>query len=846
MRMMDDKKRRSGNFGSCVRGGVLPLVLVAGFQCLPVMAQDSEVLTKVEVQGAKKQTPETVLFKAGLKEGDDLRNVDLTAVLDKLWATGSFDDIKFEVEDEKDGKKLIIRVVERPVVKDVDYRGGTEVGLSAVKDKIKEKKLLINPDSIYDPEAARKIKDLIVDECADKGFRNPVVTVTLEPMGPAAVRLVFDIKEGGKAKIYQVSFRGNKAISTAALKAAMSKTRSHWSLSWLTGHDLLVEKTMEEDLVNVKKLYWRKGYKDVFVGKPTIVVEDHTSEAQKKKNIKRIAQAKSPKYDLRASLSVPILEGDAYAEGKMKFEGNDTVFKGAKGEEFYRMKIAEIRRDNRSWLAGFLNLKPSPEDLPSNKIRPFDLDGLNQGIDKIREAYSNLGYIMFKAEKKLDVRVENGVKKVDVTLKVDEGEQYTIRRINFEGNTLTKDKVLRRSMIIKEGDPFQTERFKDSFTGLGQLGYFDVKTSEPKVDLVPDKPQVDITLKGVESGVNELMFQGGYGSVLGFSLGTSFSTKNLGGGGETLTISYNGGKYQKSTTISYNEPFVFDMPYSFGVSVNKSSTDYAASRVGASYAYEQYSKGVSFSVGTRLSTFIPSQTWAWFTTYSTSYSFRIMQIQGERNYYFRDTQAELTSTLGQSFTYSTINHPFKPTAGTKLSFGYEYGGWQFGTDEPFYRATLGAERVGSISDRNTFLVNTSYGYVCNLGTGSLPIWDLYRPGGETSIRGFRYGQIGSVMVDNNGLPVVIGGNKQFIANFEYQFKVADQFRTVLFYDMGDAWAPGVPIFSEALRRSVGIELRFFLPISPAPLRLIWARKLNPYDFDTTGKMDFQFSIGSTF
>ena len=846
MRMMDDKKRRSGNLGSRVRGGVLPLVLVAGFQCLPGLAQDSEVLTKVEVQGAKKQTPETVLFKAGLKEGDDLRNVDLTAVLDKLWATGSFDDIKFEVEDEKDGKKLIIRVVERPIVKEVDYRGGTEVGLSAVKDKIKEKKLLINPDSVYDPEAARRIKDLIVDECAEKGFRNPVIAVTLEPMGPAAVRLVFDIKEGGKAKIYQVSFRGNKAVSTAALRTAMSKTRAHWGFSWLTGHDLLVEKTMEEDLVNIKKIYWRKGYKDVFVGKPTVVVQDFTSEAQKKKNLKRIAQAKSPKYDMRASISVPILEGEQYSEGKLKIEGNDSVFKGAKGEAFYRLKIAEIRRDNRSWLAGFLNLKPSSEDLPSNKTRPFDLDALNQGVDKIREAYSNLGYIMFKADKKLDVRVENGVKKVDVTLKVDEGELYTIRRINFEGNTLTKDKVLRRSMIIKEGDPFQTERFKDSFTGLGQLGYFDVKTSEPKVDLVADKPQVDITLKGVESGVNELMFQGGYGSVLGFSLGTSFSTKNLGGGGETLTISYNGGKYQRNTTISYNEPYVFDMPYSFGASISKSSTDYAASRVGAAYAYEQYSKGLTLSVGTRLSTFLPAQTWAWFTTYSTSYSFRIMQIQGERNYYYRDTAAELASVLGQSVTYSTINHPFKPTAGTKLSFGYEYGGWQFGSDTPFYRTTLAFEKVASLSDRNTFLVNSSYGFVRNLGTSPLPIWDLYRPGGETTIRGYIYGQVGSVMLDNNNQSVVIGGNKQFIANFEYQFKVADQFRTVLFYDMGDAWAPGVPVFSETLRRSVGLELRFFLPISPAPLRLIWARKLNPYDFDPTGKMNFQFSIGSTF
>jgi len=838
MLMKSDEKRWSG--------GWLPLILVAGLQALPALAQDSEVVRKLEVVGAQKQTPATVLFKAGLKEGDDLRTVDLTAVLDKLWATGSFDDIKFEVEDEKDGKKLIIRVRERPSIKEVDYRGGTEIGLSAMKDKIKEKKLTINPDSLYDPEAARKIKDLLVDQAAEKGFRNPVIDVSLEPMGPSMARLVFDVKEGGKVKIYKVVFRGNKAISTSTLRKAMAKTRAHWMWSWLTSHDLLVEKNMDEDLQAVKKAYWRKGYKDVFVGKPTIEVEDKTTAKQKAKNILNLKAAKSPKYDLRATITIPILEGETFSEGKLKIEGNDKVFTGPKGTEFYRLKIAEIRRDNRSWMAKFFNLKPSLEDLPANQNRPFDLDALNQGVDKIREAHSNLGYIMFKADKKLEVREENGVKKVDVTLKVDEGEIYTVRRLSFEGNTTTKDKVLRRAMIIKEGDPFKTELFKDSFTGLGQLGFFDVKSSEPKVDLVPDKPQVDITIKGEEAGVNEVLFQGGYGQVFGFSLGASFSTRNLGGGGETLSVSYNGGKYQRNATISFNEPYIFDLPYSFGSSISDGSTNYDASRVGAANAYQQFSRSVGVSMGTRLSTFIPGKTWAWFTSYSAGYTFRIIRIEGGHNYYFRDTSSQLTSTFNQNLTYSTVNHPFKPTAGTKLSFGFEYGGWQFGTDRPFYRTTLEFEKVASITDRHIFLVNSSYGFLRNLSNENLPVWELYRPGGETNIRGYRYGQVGSQMFDNNGNPVVIGGNKQFIANFEYQFKIADQFRTVFFYDMGNAWAQGTKIFSEGLRRSAGVEFRFFLPISPAPLRLIWARKLNPYPFDTEGKSDFQFSIGTTF
>jgi outer membrane protein insertion porin family len=846
MRMKLEGKGRNGNLGFRFRTGWIPLALAAGLLALPAAAQESEVVTKIEVVGTQKQTPETVLFKAGLKVGDDLRDIDLTAVLEKLWATGSFDDIKFEVSDEKEGKKLTIRVKERPLIKEVDYRGGTEMGASTIKDRIKEKKLTINPDTVYDPEATRKVKDLLVDLAAEKGFTNPVIDVSLEPMGPTMARLVFDIKEGGKVRIYRIKFKGNKVISDAQLRSALKKDRVHGLFSWIMTKDLLVQKNLDEDLENIKKQYWKKGYKDVFVGKPIVEVQDLTTERQKKKNRQRAIQGKSPHYDLRATLTIPILEGEQFMAGGFKLEGNEKLYRGPKGEEFYRLKIAEVQRDNRSWLARWFNLKPSLEGSPSAKPRPFDLDALNEGLDKVREAYANQGYITFHTEQKMAVREEDGVQKVDVTVKAIEGDQYTVRRIDFEGNTKTKDKVLRRSMLLKEGDVFRTEQFRDSFTGISQLGYFDVKSSEPKVDFVPDKPQVDITIKGEEAGVNELMFQGGYGSVFGFSLGASFSTKNLGGGGQTLSLSYTIGQYQRNASISYTEPYLLDMPYSLTTSIANGSVDYSASRVGATYSYKQYTRSIGTSLGTRLSTFLPDRTWAFFTSYGVGYSLRIIRIEGGQNYNYRNTGSQLTSTFNQSLTYNTVNHPFKPTTGQKIGINFEYGGWQFGTDSPFYRTNLEYERVASLTDRHIFAFYTTYGYLKNLSNGDLPIWDLFRPGGENSIRGYLFGQVGSVKIDNNLQQVVVGVNKQFIANFEYQFKFADAFRTVLFYDMGQAWGEGTQIFSNALRRSAGVELRFFLPISPAPLRLIWARKLNPYDFDTSNKTAFQFSIGTTF
>ena len=145
----------------------------------------------------------------------------------------------------------------------------------------------------------------------------------------------------------------------------MKKTRTHWMLSWLTSHDLLVDKNLEEDLQNVKKAYWRIGYKDVFVGQPTIEVEDFTTSApeeEEREADRRTARAR--KYDLRATLTIPILEGEQFFEGTFKVEGNDKVFKGKKGEDLYRLKIAEAKRDNHSTWGRIFGIKPSIEDPP--------------------------------------------------------------------------------------------------------------------------------------------------------------------------------------------------------------------------------------------------------------------------------------------------------------------------------------------------------------------------------------------------------------------------------------------------------------------------------------------------
>jgi len=834
--------------------GMTVFLLIASAETL--LGQDSEMIKRIDVVGAQKMTKENLLFRIGLKESDDIRSIDFSAILEKLWALGTYDDIKIKYTDEEDGKVLIIQVVERPIVKEVDYRGGTQVGLSNIKDKIKEKKLEIEPDTIYNPDAARKIKSEIVDLAAEKGYNDPVVDILLEPMGAGICRLVFDIKEGGKARIYKIKLFGNKVFTDAQIKGffgRMKKTRQHWMFSWLTSHDLLIDKNLEEDIQRLKDAYLKLGYKDIFVGQPIKDIVDHTTPRQQARNIKRIEQLKSPRLDLRTTLTFHILEGEKFYEGKLDFEGNDKVpgLRGARGERIFRLKIAEARRDSKSWLAKFLNVRPKISDLSPDVNRPMDFYAINKGVEEIEKMYRNASYAEARVTPRYETREENSVNKVDTTLTVREGEKYSIRRIDFRGNDTTLDKVLRRAIFpLSEGDPFSIEMLQNSMLGLNQLGFFEVKPPNfPDIKPVADKPQVDIVIKGEEAGVNELMFNGGYGSVFGFSLGATVSTKNLAGGGQTLGISVNGGAYQRSFSISFTEPYVFDKPFSFGISLYDNATEYNAELVGSDYAYKQFTRGIGLSTGTRVATFMPSDRWGNWTNFSQigiGYNMSLIRMEGGQNYYFRTLRSQLTSTVSLNLIYNTVNHPFKPTDGLKFAIGFEYGGWQFGTDKPFHRTTVESSYFKSYAERHIFAGNVSYGYLANMSNEELPIWTNFRPGGEMSIRGYRYGYVGTQRLDNLGNPIVLGGNKQFITNFEYHLKIADQFRLLLFYDMGNAWGPGYRIFSEALRRSTGVEFRFFLPISPAPMRLIWARKLNPYSFDREGGTDFQFSMGTTF
>lgn len=848
----------------------LPLLLPLCCGALSIFAAETGVLitpdispsagsiASIAVRGNRKATPELIVQESGLKAGDDLAAANLGLATEKLWKTGLFEDIRFSMEDEADprGKRLIIEVRENPAISKVEYRGAKNVGIAGIQERLKALKLNLSPKALYNPGQVGKIKSAILDYCQEKGFPNPVVECTLESGAEGIATLVFQIHENAKIVIHDIQFTGMKAFTPSKISGpfgVLKNTRKHGLFSFFTSKDLLVQKHLETDQALIKKAYLKRGYKDIHVGAPIVAIQDHTKPEQQAENARRLEAGGTAKTDIRATVTFPITEGESYQEGVITFKGNEQLFRGKKGERALLKHIQEARKKHYPAFSWFRDTSQA-----------MNMVAIDEGLAAIQKDYAKAGYIRFHADTQWIKREDDGVKKLDALITLHEDEAFTIRRIDFQGNRKTRDKILRRAMRVRETETFNLDQYRQSFIGLSQLGFFKVQDLDVKID--PKAPVVDITVKGEEAALHDITFQGGYDQVQKFIVAISLNTRNLFGNGETLGLGFNNSAYQRSFSLNFAKPYVFDRPYSFFSSLADRKEEYDALRTGGDYAFDIRTQELNLGSSVLLGDIMPKVGSHWFkwTRYGLGYSLKKHRISKTENPLFDLSNNQRSASINQSLIYSTLNSPFNPTQGFKLGATLDVGGWQF-SDEKFHlRLGLEMAKLWQMTEKHAIGLRLRYHQLTNLGKDEIPIWLLYRPGGENSIRGYRPSSVGSVLLDANGAPLAVGGNRQLVANVEYQMRATEQLGFALFFDAGNAWLPGEKLFNRdkvsyrfnnvtpveyrnpALVRSMGVELRVFLPISPAPIRFIWAKKLDIYPTDLDKKSQFQFTIGSQF
>jgi outer membrane protein insertion porin family len=816
--------------------------------------------------GSSAVEPQTYLYYIGTKPSlpsqnswvpyDEKAEQQLVEDFRRLWATNFLDDLKIEVTDYVFSNGVVGKLVtydmeERQRIKIVDYTGSKQLESTKIDEKLKEENVTIRLDTFIDDSVIRKVKSVIRAMLSEKGYLDSKVTTEIKPIagGPKTVNLVFTIEEGPKYKIRKIDFVGNTAIGDGTLKRKMKETKELWFLSFITSRGTYKEDKYAEDAEKVVGFYRDEGYLRVRVENPEIrTIED--SKDQKTRFVE---------------VRIPVTEGPRYKVGEVNIADNKVV-KSEALVSIFRLKKGEYYSEK--------------------KVR--------KGLEKARELYGQIGYFEFTAYpefKFLDLpegqqgneggasapaetpaaasstpdgsggngggssAPKKGPEVVNVTMHMQEGEQYFVNRITFVGNVTTRDNVIRREMRLVENGVFNTEALKYSVKRINQLGYFKQLEEKPGNDTVKvektanEKNKVDVTLRFEEQNRNQLTFGAGVSQYEGAFAQFAFQTANFLGRGETLSMSVLAGKRYRDYQVAFSEPYLFDRPITGGVNVFNRQIRYIG-------AFTQNSSGGNVMMGFPV---------ADFTRFFTSYSYERVGIS-ELNELYKDPaiigrnpfliDALLLNSTGQkrtiskvspSLVYNTIDNPIFPSSGKRYTLAVDMAG--LGGNTSFYKPTAEGIWYFRHTARTSVGGRAQFQFVAPYrGTLILPIFERLVLGGEYSIRGYDIRTIGPRDTESG---LVVGGNKSLLFNGEYLIQIAGPVRLVMFYDAGQVRDERQSFAMDQFVASTGAEIRFFMPVLNVPFRLIFARNINyegilDNNYQPEKKWRFRFAVGSTF
>ena len=854
--------------------------------------------------------PQTYLYYIQLKQSrpsegvwvpyDDATEKMLLDDFKRLWGTNFLDNLWIDVADYKFpngtiGKVVAYNMEERQRVKIVDYIGSKKIEVSKIDEKLKEANAVIRLDTFIDPGLVRKVTGIVRDMLREKGFQFADVKEEIVEIsgGPKLVHVTFHMEEGPKVKIRRVDFVGNRAVNDGKLKGQMKQNRERpdmrdafhlpqWFMSVIGDRGTYQEPKFEEDAEKIVEYYRDHGYIKANVGVPELkVITD--SDDKKTRWIE---------------MRIPVVEGPRYQVGNFDIAGNTVVkseflkplFKMKPGEYYAEKKIRKGLEKAREVygtggyyeFTGYPDLKPRDEPNANEPAPPPSLAAPEPADAKTADGKSSDGK---------NGGGRNGPPTVDVTMRMQEGQQFFVNRITFVGNTTTHDNVIRREMRLLEEAPFNTEALKYSIKRLNQLGYF--KALEGGKDVNVEKTpgetnKVDVRLKLEEQNRNQLTFGAGVSEFEGFFGQLSFQTANFLGRGESLTLSMQAGSRAQNYSLAFSEPFLFDRNITGGFNLFRTDIRYIGQ-------FTQKSRGGVLTFGFPLGN--------GFTRMFTNYSYervRVTEINElytdpivlARNPFLRDSLLlgqggeRIISKVTPSLVHNTVDQPIFPTTGRRYSASIDLAG--LGGNTNFYRPMLEAVWYLKQANRLTLGMRAQTEFIHQFtGSKDLPIFEKLFLGGEYTIRGFDIRTIGP-QDPQTGL--VLGGNKLLLFNVEEQITIAGPVRAILFFDAGQvrdtgqpfAWKENIvevipPLLSDplagvslvgagstlgrldtrvvgqraAFKTSTGLEIRFFMPVLNVPFRLIFA-----YNPSRGGVLDntllpqksfqFRFAVGSTF
>ncbi|MBI3645792.1 MAG: outer membrane protein assembly factor BamA [Acidobacteriales bacterium] len=694
---------------------------------LPAVAQQ-DLIVGITVHGNRRIPADTVKSRIFTRIGDVYDLAALERDFNSLWNTGYFEDIRFEREQTPKGWVLHIYVKERPTIREINYTGLSSVSTSDVLDRFKERKVGLSVESQYDPTRIKKAEVTLKELLAEHGRQFATIRSEIRPIPPAAVGLTFVVREGPKVKVGRIRFQGNKHINNRTLVAAM-KNLKPIGIPHSIFLESLFAKTydatkLNEDVERVSAEFQNRGYFKVVVDDPKTDIHD-TGHAGVHVPLLQKGLGKS------VDITMPIDEGERYHLGTITFKNNKAVADQKALRSLFALKDGDI----------------------------FSREKVAKGLENLRKAYGELGYINFTSVP--DTKFDDEKKIVNLEIDVDEGKQFYVRRIEFQGNTTTRDKVIRREIALEEGQIYNSRFWELSLLRLNQLGYFDqLKPDDPNTTdrkLDEKAGTVDLTLKVKEKGKNSIGLQGGVSGLAGAFIGLTYSTNNFLGLGETLSVQASLGNRQRDLLFGFTEPYLFDRPIQAGFTVYTRKFNFDQARqlsiisgqnlnLPSPYLqnlqnYTQSSTGVSFSVSYPLRRS--------FKRIGLSYSFDRSSLVAVSeaskilftNINFRGISGPnalngiITSKIVPSFTMNTLDAAYQPHHGKSLFLGGEFSG--LGGTVNTIRPIVQYKQFFPVNKRrNAIGYNLQASFISGYGGVVAPPFERSYLGGENDLRGF--------------------------------------------------------------------------------------------------------------
>ncbi len=786
----------------------------------PQTAARPVIVERVDVRGNQYLPKETILYYVSTKAGSIYDEEIIKADFRRLWDAGFLENMSVEESDTPSGNKnLLFTVSERKRVQIVDFRGSKALTKTAIEDKLKEKEATLRLDSFYDSSKARRAEDVIREMLKEKGRLFGTVKHEARTIGGSGEQVIFTIDDGPKTKIKAINFENNSVYSDGRLRGEMKKLKQagFWNLSWLSGKATYNEEKWGEDQELLRDHYLNAGYVTASIGEPKITYVDGKSGLFKKKPIKWMM------------IDIPISEGEPYRVGNVKFEGMK-LFQPELVLPIFKIKEGEVYSEKK----------------------------LKKGFEKLRDAYGAQGYFQYTGFTK---RTPNADKKtVDLVLDINEDKQYFVGKINFAGNDSTRDKVIRREVYLTEGDVFNTELLKLSIRRINQLGYFKPIEGAPQLgqsELAENK--IDVTLKVEEQNRNQFTFGGGVSGLEGKFLNASFQTSNFLGQGETFQISAQTGKRTKNYQFAVTEPYLFDRPITAGIDIYKRKIIYQTYASANVFGYQDDRTGGSFTTGFPLGRF---------SRVFLNYAYEVVNISQadldpndplnfttptiSDSFFIEDFGKRRESRLSPSVVYNTVDNPFTPRSGMKLSISGQVTGGPLGGTLNYLRPDIEAIWYIPHTRKTALGLRAQFGMIRPFsstsvidpvtGRSSLPFYLRFYMGGEQQIRGYNIRAVGPREPSSSAL---VGGDKFALFNAEYYFDVGGPIRALLFFDAGQSYLQNEKITFKSAVISTGAEVRFIMPVLNVPFRLIYAFNPNADPLFAERRV-FRFAVGTTF